>query len=162
MNLRTLTLAASLALLVVFTLLNWSAFTAPTALSLGFATVQAPLGLVMLVVTGAVCTLFLVYIVLQQARLIVETRRSAKEVKSHRELADKAEASRFTELQETLLREVRRLDEQAAARSREVVGRLDALEKQLGQRFDEAARTLSACVGEVDDKLDRLQLPPPR
>ncbi|MDE2399141.1 MAG: LapA family protein, partial [Burkholderiales bacterium] len=99
MNLRTLTLAASLALLVVFTLLNWSAFTAPTALSLGFATVQAPLGLVMLVVTGAVCTLFLVYIVLQQARLIVETRRSAKEVKSHRELADKAEASRFTELQ---------------------------------------------------------------
>ncbi|MDE2397362.1 MAG: hypothetical protein KGM91_18160, partial [Burkholderiales bacterium] len=103
-----------------------------------------------------------VYIVLQQARLIVETRRSAKEVKSHRELADKAEASRFTELQETLLREVRRLDEQAAARSREVVGRLDALEKQLGQRFDEAARTLSACVGEVDDKLDRLQLPPPR
>ena len=48
MNLRNLLVAAALALLAVFTLLNWTAFTAPTTLSLAFADVQAPLGVVML------------------------------------------------------------------------------------------------------------------
>ena len=52
---------------------------------------------------------------------------------------------------------MRRLDEQAVARANSLQARLEVLDQQLSQRFDEAARTLSACVGEVDDKLDRLQ-----
>ena len=59
MNARTLAIAIALFLLAVFALLNWSAFSTPTALTLGFAEVQAPLGLVMLVVTGIVSGLFL-------------------------------------------------------------------------------------------------------
>src|SRR5574337_747248 len=102
MNLRTLLIALTLAALAVFALLNWAAFTAPTALTLGFADVQAPLGLIMLVATGLVSALFLVYIVLQQAGVILEARRYAKELKAHRELADTAEASRFTELRSFL------------------------------------------------------------
>ncbi len=107
MNLRTLSIAVALALLGVFTLLNWGAFLAPTTLSLGFAEVQAPLGLVMLGVTGVVSGLFLVYILFQQASVIMESRRTAKELKAHRELADKAEASRFTEMRTFLEGELR-------------------------------------------------------
>ena len=48
MKIRTLLLLLILATVAVFTLLNWTAFMAPTALTLGVMDVQAPLGLVML------------------------------------------------------------------------------------------------------------------
>jgi uncharacterized integral membrane protein len=159
MNLRTLSIVIGMALVAGFALLNWAAFTAPTALSLGFATVQAPLGLIMLVATGLVSGLFLVYIVFQQAGLILEARRYAKELKAQRELADKAEASRFTELQDFLARELGKLEAQASANASATNTRIKDLEQQLAAKLEEATRSLSAYVGEVDDKLDRMQQP---
>jgi len=145
MNLRSLSISVALALLAVFAMLNWTAFITPTTLSVGFTSVQAPLGLIMLIATGLVCGLFVVYIVVQQAGVILEARRNAKELKAHRELADKAEASRFTELRTFIEGEVRRIEAQGTAANRELL-----------ERLAESTRTLSAYVGEVDDKLDRL------
>ena len=156
MNARTLAIAIALFLLAVFALLNWSAFSTPTALTLGFAEVQAPLGLVMLVVTGIVSGLFLVYIVYQQAGVILESRRYEKELRANRELADKAEASRFTELRAYLASELGRLQSERATESQQVGARLQQLEERLQQRMDESARGLSAHLGEVEDKLDRV------
>ena len=156
MNARTLAIAIALFLLAVFALLNWSAFSTPTALTLGFAEVQAPLGLVMLVVTGIVSGLFLVYIVYQQTGTILESRRYEKELRANRELADKAEASRFTELRAYLASELGRLQSQRAAESQQVGARMEQLEERLQQRMDESARGLSAHLGEVEDKLDRV------
>jgi uncharacterized integral membrane protein len=160
MNLRTLLIALALIALAVFALLNWSAFTAPTTLSLGFSQVQAPLGLIMLVVTGAVSALFLFYIVFQQAGVIMETRRVTKELNVQRELADKAEASRFTEMRVFLEGELRKLEAQSAAATRELGARIAQFEQQLQDKLAESTRTLSAYVGEVDEKLDRLREPP--
>lgn len=161
MKLRTLSITLVLGLLAVFALMNWGAFNAPTTLTLGFAEVQAPLGLIMLVVTGAVCALFLIYLVFQQAGVILEARRYAKELKSHRELADKAEASRFTDLRAFLEGELRRIEGQSAAATAELAARIEQLDQQLTAQLTDTTQTLSAYVGEVDDKLDRL-LPPPR
>lgn len=161
MNFRALAIAVVVAALGLFALLNWPAFTAPTALNLGFAEVNAPLGLIMLVASGVLVGLFLVYIVFQQAGVIMEARRYAKELKSHRELADTAEASRFTELRAFLDGELRKMEAQGAAATRELGARLERLELQLQEKLAESTRTLSAYVGEVDDKLDRL-LPPPQ
>ena len=149
MNLRSILLALALVLLAAFALVNWQAFTAPTRISLLVTEVQAPLGLIMLLVTAATTVLLLVYIALQQAGVIVEARRYARDLKSQRELADKAEASRFTELRAWLEAELHRLD-----------ARLDQLDAGLRDALAESTRTLSAYVGEVDDKLDRA-LPPP-
>lgn len=159
MNLRTVLLAGLLLLLALFALTNWNAFMTPATLSLGFAEVQAPLGLAMLVITGLLSAAFVLYIVFQQANVIVESRRTAKELKGHRELADKAEASRFTELRTFLEAELRRLEAQQAAGLREVGTRLEQLQQRLQADVAENGRSLSAYVGEVDDKLDRL-LPP--
>lgn len=150
MNLRTLAIILALGLLGAFTLLNWAAITTPTTLSLGFAEVQAPLGLVLLMVSALLAVIFLAYIVFQQAGVILETRRSAKELKAQRELADRAEASRFTELRTHLSGEIARLE-----------ARLDRVDAGLQERLAESTRSLSAYVGEIDDKLDRL-FPPQR
>jgi uncharacterized integral membrane protein len=155
MNLRNLSIAVALALLALFALLNWTAFTTPTRLSLVFAEVQAPLGLIMLVITGFLCALFLIYLVFQQAGVIVEARRYAKELQSHRELADQAEASRFTELRQFVDSELRRIEAQSAAGFREVGARLEQVQQQFQDKLSESTLTLSAYIGEVDDKLDR-------
>lgn len=156
MNTRTLALAIAFVLLAVFALLNWGAFSAPTALSLGFAEVQAPLGLVMLVVTGIVSGLFLVYIVYQQAGAILESRRYEKELRANRELADKAESSRFTELRAYLASELGRLQGERAAEAQQADARLRQIEERLLERVDESARGLAAHLGEIEDKLDRV------
>lgn len=156
MNLRNLSIAAALALLAAFALSNWTAFTAPTTLSLVFAEVQAPLGLIMLAITGLFSALFLVYIVFQQAGVILEARRFAKELKAQRELADKGETSRFTEMRTFLDAELRKLEAQGAAGTRELGARIERLEQQVTEKLAESTRTLSAYVGEVEDKLDRM------
>lgn len=156
MNLRTISIALALLLVAVFALLNWSAFSAPTELTLGFATVQGPLGLIMLVVTGIVSALFLVYIVYQQAGVILESRRYEKELRVNRELADRAEASRFTELREYVGTEIGKLQARQATDAEQIGARLRQLEEKLLGKIDEATRSLSAYVGEVDDKLDRV------
>lgn len=161
MNLRALVVVFALALLALFAMLNWVAFTAPTPLTLGFADVSAPLGLVMLVVTGVVSGVFLVYILFQQAAMILEARRTAKELKGHRELADKAEASRFTEMRTYLEGEMRRIEAQAAAANREFGARIETMEQGLQDKLAESTRTTVAYLGEIEDKLDRV-LPPPR
>jgi uncharacterized integral membrane protein len=135
MKFRTVLVLLMLAAVSVFALANWAAFTAPTALTLGVFEFQAPLGLVMLVLTGAVSGLLLVYIVMQQAGVIMEARRYAKELSAHRELADRAEASRFTELRAFLEAELRRVEAQQAAGTRELAARIDQLQASLKQRL---------------------------
>lgn len=159
MNLRALAILIVLLVLALFAVLNWVAFTTPTVLSLGFTDVNAPLGVIMLVLAVLLSAMFLIYIVFQQAGVIVEARRYAKELKAHRELADKAEASRFTELRAFLDGELRTIEAQGGASTREVGARVERLEQQLQEKLAESTRTLSAYIGEIEDKLDRLLLP---
>jgi uncharacterized integral membrane protein len=98
MPLRTLLLLLIVAAIVVFVAVNWTAFTTPTSLSLVFGTVEAPLGLVMLAITGALALVFLAYAFWLQAGVLRESRRMARELAAQRELAQAAEASRLTEL----------------------------------------------------------------
>lgn len=161
MNLRAfaLTLILAFALVLLLVTLNWTAFAAPTAVSLGFTVVSVPLGMVMLVFTAVISTLFVVYIVFQQAGVILDARRFAKEGKVQRELADKAEASRFTELRTLLEGELRSIEAQGAASARELGARIDQSERGLQDKLAEATRTVAASLGEIEDKLDRVLAP---
>ncbi|MBT9598217.1 MAG: LapA family protein [Vitreoscilla sp.] len=161
MNLRAfaLTLILAFALLLLLVTLNWTAFAAPTALSLGFIEITAPLGMVMLGFIAAISTLFVVYILFQQAGVILDARRFAKEGKAQRELADKAEASRFTELRTLLEGEMRRIEAQGAASTRELGARMEQSERGLQEKLAEATRTTAAYLGEIEDKLDRALAP---
>ncbi|MCM2326692.1 MAG: LapA family protein [Lysobacter sp.] len=161
MNIRafSMTLILAFALLAAFAALNWVAMAAPVTLSLGFADVSAPLGIVMLAFIAAISGLFVVYIVLLQAGVILEARRLTKEVKAQRELADTAEASRFTQLRTLLESELRRIEAQGAAFGRDFGALMEQSERGMQQKLAEATGTLSAYLGEIDDKLDRVLAP---
>ena len=86
-------------------------------------------------------------------------RLHAKELAAQRELADRAEASRFSELRAYLDGELRRIETQAAEQRGGLVKHIDGLQGHLQAKIEQEARSLSAYIGEVDDKLDQMQQP---
>ncbi|HXT55602.1 MAG TPA: LapA family protein [Candidatus Eisenbacteria bacterium] len=155
MYLRTLLIVLVLGVVVVFALLNWSVFTAPTTLSIGFTTFEAPLGLILLGAIGALTLLFLIYLVYLQATALMESRQYSRELKNQRELADRAEESRFTELRSSLETELRRIGDQMADSNAVINTRLDGLAHELRSAIEQSTNSLSAYIGEIEDRLER-------
>jgi hypothetical protein len=161
MNARTLLLLLVLGLTAAFVALNWGAFTMPTALSIGVATVEAPLGLIMLGFLAALSLLFIGWVIYLQSTVLIESRRQAKELQTQRELADKAEASRFTELRSFLADELGRSNQAVAESGTALLARIDDLEKRSRAALDETTNSLSAYIGELEDRLERRSMLPP-
>jgi uncharacterized integral membrane protein len=152
---RTLGLLLVLLLVGLFALLNWPAFSALTPLSLGFMTVQAPLGVIMLGAIVFLALLFTVWAISMQASALAETRRQTRALQAQRELADKAEASRFTELQQFMAAEMLS-DRQAALQAQQaLLARLDRVEQEARRAVDESGNSLAAALGEIEDRLER-------
>ncbi len=144
MRLRTFILILLVAMLATFTALNWAAFVTPTSLTVGVATFEAPLGVVMLAVVVGMALLFAGYMAFWQGRLLVDARRHAKELQAQRTLADQAEASRFTELGNALASATQRLE-----------ARFDATRDALRTEMKEATNSLAAMIAEIDDRVKR-------
>jgi Na+-transporting methylmalonyl-CoA/oxaloacetate decarboxylase gamma subunit len=157
MYLRTLLIIVVIGLLAVFALLNWSVFLAQTTLSVGFTTVEAPLGLILLSVTGVLTLLFLIYVVYLQSSALVESRRFSRELQAQREIADHAEASRFNQLQSFLTAEIGQLAQQTLESKTATLAKLDEVERDLRTAIEQSANTLAAYLGEIEDRFDRFR-----
>ncbi len=148
MTLRSIALLAVLLLTTLFVALNWGAIMTPTTLSLGVASIEAPLGLIMLGLLLLVSSAFLLFILYLQTGVLLETRRQIRETRSSRELADQAEASRFTELRHYLETELAALAARDAAAFAE-----------LHTRIEETGNSLAAALGELEDRLEQTGRP---
>lgn len=151
MQIRTLFFVIILGAIVALAALNWEAFNTPTALWLGVATVQAPLGLVMLGLTGALTFYFLVCILYLQSSVMLEARRHAKELQNSREL----EASRFSELHRFIEEEIQSVAKQDAEAQTVLLQRLDKLDSGVVSAVEQSGNTLAAYIGELEDRLER-------
>lgn len=163
MSFKSLFLLLIGAAFVAFVGLNWPAMNRPTDLSLGFTEVHAPLGLVLLGLTALLAVVFVALVAYTQGTVLMETRRHAKELAAQRELADKAEASRFTELRAHLDKEVTRLTESVSSQTREMLARVDRAEMGLRERPVDAeiARLVNAVENHNRDlhaRVDRLEM----
>jgi len=150
MSFRSLLVVIVVGLLAVFAIVNWGTFVTPTSLSLVITHVEAPLGLVMLGFTAVLAAVLLAYALKVQVNALSDSRRQSEELRRQRELADQAEASRFTELRQYLERELEAL-RQAQQES----------EARLRDELASSTNTLSACIGEVDERLERASPTPP-
>ncbi len=154
LKLRTAALLFLLAAVTLFTALNWNAFTTPARLTLIVTTVEAPIGVLMLILTGTIVVAFLVFVVYLQTSTALETRRLAKELQNQRELADRAEASRFTELRNFVTQELAALRTFSTEADAKLVSRVDAVEHALRTDIENAGNTLSAYIGELEHRLE--------
>jgi uncharacterized integral membrane protein len=155
MYLRTLLILAVLVGVTVFTAINWNAFVTPTTLSVVFAKVEAPLGLVLLGFVAVLTLLFLVYVVYLQSSVLIESRRYARELQAQRDLADQAEASRFSQLHAFLDSELRTVAQKTEELKTGVLTKLEELERELRSVVEQSGNTLAAYIGEIEDRLER-------
>jgi hypothetical protein len=156
MYLRTVLIIFVLILLGFFVAMNWNAFMAQTALSVGFTSVEAPLGLILLGITGILTLLFLIYLVYLQSSALIETRRHARELQSQRELADRAEESRFQQLRSAMEAQLRDLENQSTGSRAAILARLDELERQMRSTVEQSGNSLAAYIGEIEDRFERI------
>ena len=155
MYLRTILIVLALGSLALFTAVNWSAFTTPTTLSVIFASVEAPLGLVLLGTIVLMAAMFLIYVVYLQSSVLLETRRHAREMHAQRELTEHAEISRIHDLRSFLETQLQTLGKQSEQSKAELSARLDHLEGGLRQSIEQCQNSLAASMAEIDDQLER-------
>ncbi len=149
MNSRTLVLLLIVAATAALAVLNWTALSEPSPISLGVTTVDAPLGLIMLGLTVLLGVFFIAYVLSLQGSVLLDTRRHTKEMQAQRELADKAEASRFTELRAFL-------ENQHQQTQSQLMARLDALESHLAARAQESDNSTAAYVGQLEQQVHQI------
>jgi hypothetical protein len=154
MRIATVLLLIVLVLTGIFAALNWPAFTAPMTLFVGVTTVEMPLGLTMLAVLGVVSLLFIVSALTLQARALGELRRHGRELQAQRQLADQAEASRFTELRAFVSTELERVSSSSDAVRDTLLARLDRMESQQRLLIEQTGNTLSSYIGELEHRLE--------
>ena len=146
----------ALVLLALFAAANWPLLTETATLNFLVFTVQGPLGVILLGATVAFIALLAVYVLSLRTSALVETRRHTQALETQRELADTAEASRFTALGAQLEQEFATLRVTIAESRAEAQQRADALDEAIRHSLNETANELSANIGQVDDKLDRV------
>ncbi len=163
MSLRSLFLLLVCAAVVTFVGVNWEEMNRPTDLSLIFTEVRAPLGLVLLSLMALLAALFVGVMAYTQGTVLMETRRHARELSAQRELADKAEASRFTDLRAHLDKEVEHLAGTIDRQMQETLSRIDRAEVGLRDRPSDAE--ISRLVHDVEtlnrdlhSRVDRLEM----
>jgi uncharacterized integral membrane protein len=167
MRIRVLPVLLLLVLSGLFALINWTAFTTPTTLNLGFMMVSAPLGAVMLGIVALLAVMYIASVVYLYSVALTETRRLNRDLAAQRELVDKAEASRFTELRDFMAAELQRVTQAADDTRTVLLARVEQMEQRSRAMMEETGNSLSAYIGQLEDRLDRERvmaqdLPPPR
>lgn len=133
---RVLLLVLAIVLVSGFAAQNWPEINRSSELLFGPIVMDAPLGLILLSLLGIALVAFLLASFASRTRALVESRHHYKTLEAQRELADKAEASRFTELRAHLDRMHHEMREELSQLSRAMTNRLTGMES----RFDARSR----------------------
>lgn len=99
---RSVVLLVTTLLLVGFAALNWENLVAATPINFLFGTVEAPLGIVLLLVVSLMTLLFLGFVAFLEIRADRKSKRLEEDVLYWRNLAEKAEGSRIEELKSVI------------------------------------------------------------
>lgn len=101
----------AVALIVVFSGLNWTALTMPTSLNLLVVQIDAPVGIILLGLTAVFVALFFIATLYSRISTLMESRRMLKELQRVQDVADKAETSRMENMYQMIATEFRLLNE---------------------------------------------------
>lgn len=165
MRARLIFVVVAILLVAGFAALNWSEFMRPMPLNFGAQVVDAPLGAIMLGVFAVTLLVFLVSSAVHESRWLAESRRHAKTLQAQRDLAEKAEASRFTDLSHQLDSHLRESRHREAIAATELEKAMVQSQRELRSQLEVINRTLDARLGDlegrIESRLERLQQPPP-
>ena len=137
-----------------FAALNWAEFSRTSLMSFGILTMELPLGLVLLCLMAFGLLVYLAGAISMATRHLVESRHNAKALEAQRDLADKAEASRFTELRQYLDAQLRDTRQREALAGTEVERSLALGRREVQEQLQRLDGMLMARLAEIDNRLD--------
>lgn len=143
-------------MLGMFLFANWDAITTPTQLSYLFIEATGSVGLIFLGITLVLAVLFVSYALTLRTKMLVDARRHAHELDTQRKLAESAETSRFDQLREQITAEFAKLQTANQNAHDTLLVRNDSMEQSLLRSLEEEINGLSAAMGEMEEKLDRV------
>lgn len=163
MRTRTVLLVVAILLVAAFAALNWSEIVRPTQLSFGLFTTDAPLGGLLLAALAIVLVLFLAATAAMRTQYMLEYRQHQKELEAQRELADKAEASRFVDLRTHLDSHLKEMRDRDAIAATEFDKAMLNSQREVRTQMEQMNRMISARLNELEHRLElrfeRMGLP---
>jgi Skp family chaperone for outer membrane proteins len=161
MRARLFFLVVAILLVAGFAAQNWPEFMRTAPLNFGVVVEEAPLGLIMLALFGVTLLVFLISSAMQESRYLSESRRHAKTLQAQRDLAEKAEASRFTDLRQQLDTHLRENRQRESIAATEIEKAMIQSQRELRNQLDVINRTLDGRLTELESRiearLERLQ-----
>ena len=164
MRTRTILLVVAILLVAGFAALNWGEVVRPTTLLFGPIAADAPLGLILLGLLALTLVLFLASSIAMRTQSLIDYRQHHKTLEAQRELADKAEASRFVDLRQHLDTHLKEMRERDAIAASEFDKAMVQTRRELQVQMEQINRTIAARMTELENRLDgrvnRMGVPP--
>jgi hypothetical protein len=154
MRTRTILLVLAILLVAGFAALNWAEIVKPTTLFFGPVAADAPLGLILLSLLGLTLVLFLASTAALRTQSLIDYRHHQKTLEAQRELADKAEASRFVDLRNHFDTHLRELREREAIASSEFDKAMQQNRREMQAQMEQTNRMITARLNELEHRLE--------
>lgn len=154
MRTRTIVLVVAILLVAGFAALNWTEIVRPTPLSFGLLVTDAPLGLILLSLLGLTLVLFLASTAAMRTQSLLDYRNHQKTLEAQRELADKAEASRFIELRQYMDTHLKEMRERDAIAATEFDKAMLQTRREVQTQMEQINRMIAARLNEMEQRLD--------
>lgn len=110
MKFRTIIIGSAWLVLVLFAILNWDVFSHSTMLNVMVEKINAPLGVILLLVIGVFTLIYAASLARLEIEVATKVRQIEADMDHLRRIADQSEESRAQALQEFLIRETKRID----------------------------------------------------
>jgi hypothetical protein len=153
MRTRGILFVVVILLVAAFAALNWSEIARSVPLSFGVFVMNAPLGAILLGLLAAGTVAFALSSAAIRTQALVDSRTHHKTLEAQRALADKAEASRFTELRQHLDAQLRELREHDAISATEFQKAMVNSQRELRTHLEQMNRTLASRLDQMDSRL---------
>jgi len=154
MRTRFVLLVVAILLIAGFAALNWSEIIRPAPLLFGPVVMDAPLGAILLGLLALAIVVFALSAATMRTQTLLESRQHYKELEAQRTLADKAEASRFTDLRQHLDTQMRDLRERDSIAATEMEKARLEHQREIRSQLEQVNRTLSARLNELEHRLE--------
>jgi hypothetical protein len=154
MRTRAILLVVAILLVAAFATLNWSEIARSTPLSFGVFVMDAPLGAILLGLLAIMAIAFTLAAAGIRTQSLMDSRTHHKTLEAQRLLADKAEASRFTDLRTHLDTQLRQLRERDAIAATEFEKAMVQGQRELRTQLDQVNRTIASRLTELETRLD--------
>lgn len=153
MRARLLLLLVAILLVAGFAALNSAEIMRPTPLNFGLFTTDAPLGAILLGLLAVALLVFLASAAASAARMQAIENRYHRELQVHRDLAEREEASRFTQLRQHFDNHVREARQRDSMVSTEFEKSMLQSHRDLRHQLEQIHHTLATRLGELESRM---------